>query len=116
MIDEAHAHAGGHARIGAYSQITPNLVYYAKGIVQRWAPDSDRAQHAAAFLSTGPDAVLVIPENQFHELSSFLPETVGVVGRARPLFKNQDFLLVGNIKEAERTVVKRTASVRSIKK
>jgi hypothetical protein len=116
LIDEAHAHAGGHARIGAYSQITPNLVYYAKGIVQRWAPDSDRAQHAAAFLSTGPDAVLVIPENQFHELSSFLPETAGVVGRARPLFKNQDFLLVGNIKEAERTVVKRTASVRSIKK
>ena len=116
LIGEAHAHAGGHARIGAYSQITPNLVYYAKGIVQQWSPDSARAQNAATFLSTGPDAVLVIPENQFHELSSFLPETAGVIGRARPLFKNQDFLLVGNLKEAERTVVKRTASVRSIKK
>ncbi len=116
LIQEAHTHAGGHARIGAYSQITPNLVYYAKGIVQHWAPDSARAKNAAAFLSTGPDAVLVIPENQFDELSSFLPETAGVVGRARPLFKNQDFLLVGNMKASVQTVTKRTASVRSIKK
>ena len=116
LIREAHAHAGGHARIGAYSQITPNLVYYAKGLVKRWAHDSDRAEKAAAFLLTGPDAVLVIPENQFNELSSFLPETAGVVGRARPLFKNQDFLLVGSMKESAPAVTKRTASVRSIKK
>ena len=116
LIREAHAHAGGHARIGAYSQITPNLVYYAKGIVQRWAPDSARAEHAATFLSTGPDAVLVIPEDQFDELSSFLPETAGVVGRARPLFKNQDFLLVGTTETSMQTIPERTASVRSIKK
>jgi len=116
LIREAHAHAGGHARIAAYSQITPNLVYYAKGIVHRWAPDSARAEHAAAFLSTGPDAVLVIPENQFDELSSFLPETAEVVGRARPLFKKQDFLLVGTTKTSMQTIPKRTASVQSIKK
>lgn len=116
LIREAHAHAGGHARIGAYSQITPNLVYYAHGIVKRWAPDSTRAQKASNFLATGPDAVLVIPENQFHELSSFLPETAGVVGRARPLFKTQDFLLVGNTKKAERTDLKRSALRRSMKK
>ena len=91
-------------------------MYYAKGLVQRWAHDSDRAEKAAAFLLTGPDAVLVIPENQFNELSSFLPETAGVVGRARPLFKNQDFLLVGNMKESATAVMKRTAAVRSIKK
>ena len=114
LIRQAHAHAGGRARIGAYSQITPNLVYYSKGIVQRWPTDT--ATQAAAFLSTGADAVVVIPENQFDELSSLLPEEAGVIGRARPLFKNQDFLLVGNSQEAVSPGAKRTASVRSMRK
>ena len=114
LIRQAHAHAGGRARIGAYSQITPNLVYYSKGIVQRWPTDT--ATQAAAFLSTGADAIVVIPEDQFDELSSLLPEETGVIGRARPLFKNQDFLLVGNSQEAVSTGAKRTASVRSMRK
>jgi hypothetical protein len=110
LIQQAHTHAGGRARIGAYSQITPNLVYYAKGIVQRWPTDT--STQAVAFLLTGTDAVVVIPEDQFDELSSLLPETTGVIGRARPLFKNQDFLLVANLQEAVSTPTKRTASVR----
>ena len=110
LIQQAHTHAGGRARIGAYSQITPNLVYYAKGIVQRWPTDT--STQAVAFLLTGTDAVVVIPEDQFDELSSLLPETTGVIGRARPLFKNQDFLLVANSQEAISTPTKRTASVR----
>jgi len=114
LIRKAHAHAGGRARIGAYSQITPNLVYYAKGIVQRWPTDT--ATQAVAFLSTGADAVIVIPEDQFDELSSLLPETTEVIGRARPLFKNQDFLLVGNSQEPVSIPAKRTASVRSMTK
>ncbi len=36
LLDEAHAHAGGTARIGVFPQLTPNIVYYARGVVAQW--------------------------------------------------------------------------------
>jgi 4-amino-4-deoxy-L-arabinose transferase-like glycosyltransferase len=93
LLDEAHAHAGGVARIGAYPQLTPNIVYYARGVVAQWQPDQTAA--AAAFLASGTDAVVIVPEDHFAELTAALPRGTGVVGRTRPLFKKRDFLLVG---------------------
>lgn len=93
LLDEAHAHAGGVARIGAYPQLTPNIVYYARGVVSQWQPD--QAAAAAAFLASGSDAVVIVPEDHFAELAAALPRGTGVVGRTRPLFKKRDFLLVG---------------------
>ncbi len=39
---------------------------------------------------------MIVPEDHFAELAANLPRGTGVIGRTRPLFKNRDFLLVGN--------------------
>jgi len=93
LLDEAHTHAGGTARVGVYPQLTPNIVYYSRGLVTQWQPGQTAA--AAAFLASGADAVVIVPEDHFTELAAGLPRGTGVVGRTRPLFKKRDFLLVG---------------------
>ncbi len=93
LVREAHAHAGGHARLGAFGRNTPNIVFYADGLVAEWQPETPEA--ASAFLATGPDAVVIMPEPQYAKLAASLPPGCGVVGRARPLFFKHDYLLVG---------------------
>ena len=97
LVDEAHAHAGGTARIGVFPQLTPNIVYYAAGHVEQWQPGEAAA--AAEFLASGSDAVVIVPEDRFAELATRLPRGTGVVGRTRPLFKKRDFLLVGTTEQ-----------------
>jgi len=93
LVQEAHRHAGGRARIGTFTQITPNVVYYARGHVASWQRrDADDALH---FLASGPDAVVLVREDDFAALAPRLPDGVGVIGRSRPLFREHDFLLVG---------------------
>lgn len=93
LVQEAHRHAGGHARLGTFTQITPNVVYYAHGLVESWR--EHQRDDALRFLASGPDAVVLVPEGRMAELSGGLPEGVGVIGRGRALFQEQDFLLVG---------------------
>ena len=109
LINEAHLHAGGHARLGTFTQITPNVVYYAHGHVPAWQR-SDRAD-ALSFLASGADAVVLVRDDDFAELSAALPAGVGIIGRARPLFHQHEFLLVGTAG----TAAARTASLRSTK-
>ncbi|NQW49283.1 MAG: glycosyltransferase family 39 protein [Planctomycetes bacterium] len=109
LINEAHLHAGGHARLGTFTQITPNVVYYAHGHVQAWQRN-DRAD-ALSFLASGADAVVLVRDDDFAELSAALPAGVGIIGRARPLFHQHEFLLVGTAG----TAATRTASLRSTK-
>jgi len=93
LVEEAHRHAGGHARLGTFTQITPNVVYYAHGHVTAWQePERD---DCLRFLASGPDAVVLVREDDFASLSAGLPAGVGVIGRSRPLFREHDFLLVG---------------------
>ena len=93
LVEEAHRHAGGHARLGTFTQITPNVVYYAHGHVTAWQePDRD---DCLRFLASGPDAVVLVREDDFASLSASLPAGVGVISRSRPLFREHDFLLVG---------------------
>jgi len=93
LVEEAHRHAGGHARLGTFTQLTPNVVYYARGHVASW--QSQDRDAAIAFLASGPDAVVLVREDNLPELAAALPPGVGVIGRARPLFREHDFLLVG---------------------
>jgi 4-amino-4-deoxy-L-arabinose transferase-like glycosyltransferase len=93
LVEEAHRHAGGHARLGTFTQITPNVVYYAHGHVTAW--QEDQADECLRFLASGPDAVVLVRQDAFASLAAGLPEGVGVIGRSRPLFRDQDFLLVG---------------------
>jgi len=93
LVEEAHRHAGGKARLGTFTQITPNVVYYARGPVAAWQRQ-DR-DDAVRFLASGPDAVVLVREDDLAALSPGLPEGVGVIGRTRPLFRDLDFLIVG---------------------
>jgi 4-amino-4-deoxy-L-arabinose transferase-like glycosyltransferase len=93
LLQEAHRHAGGHARLGTFTQITPNVVYYANGHVTAW--QEPQREECIRFLASGPDAVVLVREDDFASLSAGLPEGVGVIGRSRPLFRDHDFLLVG---------------------
>ena len=93
LIDAGHAHAGGTARVGTLGFLTPNVVYYSRGIVQQWQPT--QADEIAAFLRSGPDAVLLVREDRLPELEAALPPNVGVVARERPLFRRHDFVILG---------------------
>jgi 4-amino-4-deoxy-L-arabinose transferase-like glycosyltransferase len=95
LVEAAHRHAGGTARLATFPQNTPNIVYYARGLVHEWGDGAAAAEAAAAFLRSGPDAVLIVPADRLTILEPWLPARSGVVGRGRPLFKDQDFLLVG---------------------
>jgi 4-amino-4-deoxy-L-arabinose transferase-like glycosyltransferase len=99
LVREAHTHAGGQARLGTFTQNTPNIVFYAHGLVAEWRPG--QAEAAAEFLASGHDAVVIVPEHRFNELAARLPEGCGIVGRGRPLFQKHDFLLVGTKKSGE---------------
>lgn len=102
LVREAHRHAGGHARLGAFGRNTPNIVFYADGLVREWLPGM--ADDAGSFLATGSDAVVIVPEPNYAELAARMPAGCGIVGRARPLFQKHDYLLVGaTAPAAERT-------------
>jgi 4-amino-4-deoxy-L-arabinose transferase-like glycosyltransferase len=93
LVRQAHDHAGGRARIGVYTQNTPNIVFYAGGHVGDWI--RGQTDQALAFLGSGDDAVLIVPEHRFEDLAASLPAGCGIIGRARPMFGKHDSLLVG---------------------
>ena len=99
LVREAHRHAGGHARLGAFGRNTPNIVFYADGLVQEWLPGKEA--DAGAFLATGADAVVIVPEPDYAKLASRLPAGCEIVGRARPLFQKHDYLLIGAASSAD---------------
>jgi 4-amino-4-deoxy-L-arabinose transferase-like glycosyltransferase len=108
LVQEAHRHAGGHARLGTFTQITPNIVYYADGHVTAWQ-ETERDE-CIRFLASGNDAVVLVREDDFASLSAALPDGVGVIGRSRPLFRDHDFLLVGTHTKPTARVAGPTAS------
>ncbi len=93
LVQKAHAHAGGKARIGTFTHNTPNIVFYSHGRVTEWQRDD--ADAAVAFLESGSDAVVIVPAHRFDTLAESLPEGYGIVGRSRPLFRRHDFLIIG---------------------
>ncbi len=114
LLATAHDHAGGKARLGVYTHLTPNIVYYAADEVAQWQPGETAA--TARFLASGSDAIVIVPEQQFAELAPVLPTGTGIIGRARPLFKNQDYLLIGTSLPPARPLDHRTATTRSLQR
>jgi len=104
LVEDAHRHVGGRARIATYGQNTPNVVYYAHGHVTEWRPE--QADAALADLAAGDDRVLLVTEEAYRSIAGRLPQGTGVVARRRPLFKDGDFLILGhtapaNLRQAE---------------
>ena len=105
LINQAHQHAGGTARLSTYGQNTPNVVYYARGHVNEWRPE--QSDQAIADLASDNDRVLLVTEEALRTIETSLPAGTGVVARVRPLFKDGDFLLIGR---TEPTVPRQAAT------
>jgi 4-amino-4-deoxy-L-arabinose transferase-like glycosyltransferase len=89
------------ARIGTFTIASPNIVFYAEGRVHQIVRDDAKA--AAAFLASGPDAVLLVPEQKLSMLEGKLPSGYGVIGRTRPLFRPHDVVAIGRVPPSDRT-------------
>ncbi len=94
LVQKAHVHAGGKARIGTLTHNTPNIVFYSHGHVKEWT--GEETNEVLNFLSTGPDALVIVPAHRFDLLADNLPARYGIIDRKRPLFREHDFLLIGD--------------------
>jgi 4-amino-4-deoxy-L-arabinose transferase-like glycosyltransferase len=88
-------------RLGTFTIASPNIVFYAAGPVHQFVKED--VASATAFLASGPDAILLVPEQKFSMLEAELPAGYGVVGRTRPLFRPHDVVAIGRIPPADRT-------------
>ena len=87
------ARHGGAARLGTYLMASPNVVFYSNGHVRQFVMEHDA--DAARFLHGDRDAILLVPEDRFADIAAALPEGVGEVARARPIFRRHDVLAIG---------------------
>ena len=92
---------GEAARVGTYMIASPNVVFYATGHVNQIVRDD--ADAAARFLGSGPDAVLLVTADRLAAVEAVLPAGYGEVGRARPMFRDEDVVAIGRVAPADRT-------------
>lgn len=101
FVRSLDADAAGPATIGTLTIASPNIVFYAENRVHRIM--NDDADAAVAFLSSSPEAVLLIPEQKLGLIANKLPAGHGVIGRTRPLFRPHDVVAVGKLAPSDRT-------------
>ncbi len=97
-LDES---APSGARLGTFTIASPNIVFYAENPVHQIVRDD--VDDAVAFLSSSPDAVLLIPEQKLRLIESRLPAGHGIIGRTRPLFRPHDVVAIGRVPPSDRT-------------
>jgi len=93
FVQQLQARAGGAARLGTYLLASPNVVFYSNGHVTQFTTEGDES--ARRFLHTGPDAVLLVPEDHHAHVADSVPAGFGIVGRIRPAFRNHDVIAIG---------------------
>jgi 4-amino-4-deoxy-L-arabinose transferase-like glycosyltransferase len=98
LVRDMQARHGGAARLGTYLVGSPNVIFYSNGHVRQIVRRHDEA--AGAFLRSGPDAILLVPESGYAEIAAALPEGYGILGRARPIFRHHDVLAIGALPDA----------------
>jgi 4-amino-4-deoxy-L-arabinose transferase-like glycosyltransferase len=98
VTDLAH---DSSADIATYGIGSPNVVFYAGG---RTVPVPEgRAAEAAAFLTSRPGSVLLVPEGRLAAIRAVLPEDATEVARTRPLFRTEDIVAIGVPPSASRS-------------
>lgn len=91
----------GPVRLGTFTIASPNIVFYADGHVHQIVHDDFAA--AAEFLASGPDAVLLVPDQKLGLIEPHLPPGYGIVGRVRPVFRPHDVVAIGRVPPEDRT-------------
>jgi len=95
--------APGGARIGTYAVPNPNVVFYADRAVTQIGDDD--LESAGAFLRSGTDAVLLVPEHEYASIRDRLPPGCGERARTHPVFSDHDIVALGFGIDDTRTAV-----------
>lgn len=88
-------------KLGTFTIASPNIVFYADTTVHQIISDDTDA--AVSFLTSSPDAVLLVPEQKLGLIKEKLPAGHGIIGRTRPLFRPHDVVAIGKVSPSERT-------------
>jgi len=91
LVTTARKQTTGELALAGYHQTSPAIVCYAEAVVGQWTtPDECRT-----FWQDHPNGHLLVAEDRLAEIQATLPEHVGVIDQARPLFRDHDVLLLG---------------------
>ncbi len=91
LVTTARQQTTGELALAGYHQTSPAIVCYAEAVVGQWTtPDECRT-----FWQDHPNGHLLVAEDRLAEIQATLPEHVGVIDQARPLFRDHDVLLLG---------------------
>jgi 4-amino-4-deoxy-L-arabinose transferase-like glycosyltransferase len=101
FVRSIDASAPDRTKLGTFTIASPNIVFYAENPVHQIVRDD--VADAVTFLSSSPDAVLLVPEQKVKLLEKSLPPGHGIIGRTRPLFRPHDVVAIGKVPPSDRT-------------
>jgi len=91
LVNTARDHSDGEVTLAGYHQTSPAIVCYAQSVVGQWTTPEE----CSVFWQQNPEGHLLVAEDKFAEIQNSLPAHIGVIDQARPLFRDQDVLLLG---------------------
>jgi 4-amino-4-deoxy-L-arabinose transferase-like glycosyltransferase len=91
LVNTARDHSAGKLALAGYHQTSPAIVCYAQSVVGQWTSPEECRE----FWQLHPDGHLLVAADRLAEIQHTLPDHVGVVDQARPLFRDHDVLLLG---------------------
>jgi 4-amino-4-deoxy-L-arabinose transferase-like glycosyltransferase len=91
LVNTARDHSDGEVTLAGYHQTSPAIVCYAQSVVGQWTTPEE----CSVFWQQHPEGHLLVAEDKFAEIQNSLPAHIGVIDQARPLFRDQDVLLLG---------------------
>ena len=91
LVNAARAHSQGEITLAGYHQTSPAIVCYAQSVVSQWTTPEE----CDAFWQAHPNGHLLVAEDRLNEIEATLPDHIGVIDQARPLFREHDVLLLG---------------------
>lgn len=88
---DAFARNGAAAPVATFAYFSPNLVFYSGGTVRQL----DTAEQAAALVADDPEAVVIIPEDQWEHVGPKLPSGAKVLSKRREFLEDRQVFLIG---------------------
>ena len=91
LVLTARDHSSGELTLAGYHQTSPAIICYAESVVGQWTTPEE----CLDYWRDHPDGHLLVAEDRFADLQNSLPDHIGVIDQARPLFREHDVLLLG---------------------
>lgn len=91
LVLTARDHSQGELTLAGYHQTSPAIICYAESVVGQWTTPEE----CRDYWRDHPDGHLLVAEDRFADLQASLPDHIGVIDQARPLFREHDVLLLG---------------------